>query len=204
MNKDKLIYLGHASLRIETSDGKVIYIDPYSGDDADYEKPADLILVTHDHFDHNETKKVKNRKDDVKIITEKEALKFGAHQNFHFDFAEIKSVEAGFNQFHDEKKCVGYVITLKSGIKLYVAGDTFLTPNMEKLAEEKIDYAFFPMEGVYTMKPEEATIFAEKVQAKHNIPYHTDANSNEINHDTVERFNIENKLVIEKGEEIYL
>ena len=58
---DKLTYLGHASLCIETSEGKIIYIDPYAGDDADYERPADLILVTHDHYDHNEISKVKNR-----------------------------------------------------------------------------------------------------------------------------------------------
>ncbi len=201
---DKLTYLGHASLCLETREGKVIYIDPYAGDDSDYEKPADLILATHDHYDHNEITKVKNRATDVKIITEKEALKDGQHQTFHFDFADIEAVEAGYNKFHDETKCVGYLITLTSGTKLYVAGDTTITPQMDTLASRHIDYAFFPMEGIYTMTPEEATIAASKVQAKHSIPYHTDANSNEINHATVDKFTADNKFVIEKGETINL
>ena len=201
---DKLTYLGHASLCIETSEGKIIYIDPYAGDDADYERPADLILVTHDHYDHNEISKVKNRATDVKIITEREALKDGAHQSFHLGFADIEAVEAGYNKFHDETKCVGYIITLTSGVKLYVAGDTTLTPQMNTFADRNIDYAFFPMEGIYTMTPEEATIAASKVQAKHSIPYHTDANSNEINHATVDKFTADNKFVIEKGETINL
>ena len=49
--KSKLLYMGHASLRITTAEGKVIYIDPFVGNG--YEPAADLILVTHAHFDHN-------------------------------------------------------------------------------------------------------------------------------------------------------
>ena len=45
-----LLYMGQASLCIVTPEGKVIYIDPYAGDD--YAMPADLILVNHGHFDH--------------------------------------------------------------------------------------------------------------------------------------------------------
>ena len=53
-----LLYQGHASLRIETAEGKTIYIDPFSGEG--YEKAADLILMTHDHYDHNAPEKVEN------------------------------------------------------------------------------------------------------------------------------------------------
>ena len=48
----ELLYMGQASLRIVTESGKVIYIDPYAGSDAGYSLPADLILITHEHFDH--------------------------------------------------------------------------------------------------------------------------------------------------------
>ena len=50
----RLLYQGHASLRIVTAEGMVIYIDPYAGEG--YDLPADLILVTHNHSDHNAVK----------------------------------------------------------------------------------------------------------------------------------------------------
>lgn len=201
---DKLYYIGHASLRITTSESKVIYVDPYAGSDSDYSAPADLILVTHDHFDHNEISKVKNRADDIKIITEKEALINGEHQSFDLGFVKVEAVAAGYNKFHDETKCVGYILTLTSGITIYIPGDTTITPEMDSFKARNLDYAFFPMDGTYTMTPELAVEAAEKVHAKHNIPYHTDPNSDALNHTIVDRFTAENKLVLEKGAEIEL
>ena len=201
--EDKLLYIGHASLRLTTSDGKIIYVDPYAGNDSNYELPADLILVTHDHFDHNEISKVRHR-DHATIITEKEALVNGEYKTFDFDFVKVEAVSAGYNKFHDETKCVGYILTLKSGITLYIPGDTTITPGMDSFASRNLDYAFFPMDGTYTMTPELATEAAEKVHAKHSIPYHTDPRSDALNHDIVARFTAAGKLVVEKGEEISL
>jgi L-ascorbate metabolism protein UlaG (beta-lactamase superfamily) len=47
----KLLYQGHGSLRITAADGRVIFLDPYAGEG--YDKPGDIILVTHQHDDHN-------------------------------------------------------------------------------------------------------------------------------------------------------
>ena len=52
----KLLYQGHGSFRVSTAEGKVIYIDPYAGEG--YDKPADILLVSHQHGDHNQTKLV--------------------------------------------------------------------------------------------------------------------------------------------------
>lgn len=202
--EDKLTYLGHASLKITTRESKTIYIDPYAGDDNDYKTPADLILVTHDHFDHNEILKVKNRTAETIIITWKEALKDGVYQSFDLGFIKIQAVPAGYNKFHNEKECVGFILTLTSGIKIYVPGDTAITPAMDDLKDQNIDYCFLPMDGIYTMTPETAMGAAEKIKAKQFIPYHTDPNSPEINHQIVDRFTAKNKLILEQGEELIL
>ena len=49
--KPTLTLIGHASMKIKTAEGVVIYIDPYY--DGDYSEGADIILSTHEHFDHN-------------------------------------------------------------------------------------------------------------------------------------------------------
>ena len=91
--------MGQASLRIVAPEGKVIYIDPYAGDD--YDLPADLILVTHGHFDHCAVDKVQDRNEDCMIITHREAVVDGVHQTFDLGDVTIVAVEAGYNQWHD-------------------------------------------------------------------------------------------------------
>ena len=202
----KLLYMGHASIRITTPEDKVIYIDPYVGDSVDYTPTADLILETHRHPDHIALNKIENRSEDCQIITWKEALEGGAHQSFDLGYAKVEAVEAGYNKNHDVSQCVGYVITLSDGTKVYVSGDTSTTEQMLSLAEQKIDYAFFCCDGIYNMDLEEAAACADLVKAKHNIPYHmTAADSGSfLDRDRAEAFNAENRLIIEEGEEIEL
>lgn len=56
----KLLYQGHASLRITTDECDVIYVDPYAGEG--YDRQADLVLVSHEHFDHNQVRLVTLKK----------------------------------------------------------------------------------------------------------------------------------------------
>lgn len=90
-----LLYMGQASIRIVTGHGKFIYIDPYAGDA--YDLPADLILVTHDHYDHSDVDKVTNRSPDCEIITHKEAAVNGEHKTFELGYVTVEAFEAGFN-----------------------------------------------------------------------------------------------------------
>ena len=199
-----LLYMGHSSLRILTAEDKVIYIDPYAGEG--YELPADLILVTHDHFDHNAVNRIENRSEDCTVITSSEALEDGAYQVFELPYVTVEAVEAGYNRFHDVRKCVGYVLTFSNGISLYVSGDTSTTVQMEELAERKLDYAFFCCDGVYNMGLEEAAKCAETVGARHSIPYHvTSTDSGKIfDSDRAERFDAPGRLILSPGEELEL
>ena len=141
----KLLYQGHGSYRITGNDGTVIYFDPYAG--TGYDIPADLILVTHQHGDHNQTG-LCAKKPDCVIITEKEALAGGKHNSFTVGSIKIEAVEA-CNKNHPIDKCVGYILTV-DGITVYGAGDTPTTAQMSELASRKLDYALLCGDGFTT------------------------------------------------------
>ena len=197
----KLLYQGHGSLRIVTEEGKVIYIDPYAGDG--YDLPADLILVSHNHQDHNAVKLIKNRNKGCQVITYKEALVKGKYKTFDLGFAVVEAVQAGNNRNHDIKKCVGWLITLSGGVSIYATGDTSTTKQMAELAERNIHYAFFVCDGKYNMDMKEAIACAKLVNAQHSIPYHM-APGKLFDPKRAELFDVSNRLILSAGEEIIL
>jgi rhodanese-related sulfurtransferase/L-ascorbate metabolism protein UlaG (beta-lactamase superfamily) len=194
----KLFYQGHGSYRITASDGTVIYIDPYAGEG--YDVPADIILVTHQHGDHNQVQ-LCAQKPDCRIITNAEALAGGKHNTVEIDGISIQAVEAS-NKNHDPKQCVGYIITV-DGIKIYASGDTSTTAQMETFAAMELDYAILPGDGVYNMNPEEAAECARLIGAKHNILVHIKPGAL-FDRKTAEAWDAPNKIIIEPGEETAL
>lgn len=198
---DQLLYQGHGSLRITASGGEVIYIDPYAG--GGYEPAADLILITHGHFDHTDTAKIKNRKPGCRLITWKEALAGGTHRVFPLGFVTVEAVAAGYNRNHNANECVGFILTLSDGVSVYISGDTSETKQMPRLSEKDIDYAFFCCDGVYNMDLAEAAHCATLVGAKRNIPYHM-APGKLFDRTRAEKFNAPGRLIVADGEEIEL
>lgn len=197
----QLLYQGHGSLRIVTGEGKVIYIDPYAGEG--YDLPADLILITHGHQDHTAIDLIKNRNNDCRIITYKEALIDGEYKTFDLGYATVEAVQAGNNKNHDIKVCVGWIITLSGGVSVYATGDTSTTDQMSELAERNIHYAFFVCDGKYNMDMDEAIACAKLVNAQHSIPYHM-APGKLFDQKRAELFNAPNQLIIPAGETIVL
>ena len=194
----KLLYQGHGSFRLTTAKGVVIFIDPYVG--GGYDLPADIILVTHQHDDHNQIKLI-TQKPGCKIITNAEALESGKHNSFSVNSIEIEATEAG-NKNHPIDQCVGYIVRA-DGISIYFSGDTSKTEQMASLAARKLDYAFLCCDGFYNMSLDEAAACARLIGAKHNVPVHLKPGAL-FDRTLAEKFNGPNRLIIEAGEEAEL
>lgn len=193
-----LTYIGHATVKIKTKEGKVIYIDP-AYEKGDYNKEADYILVTHEHDDHNKISLCK-KNDDTVIIRSKDALKDGEYKTFEYDGIKIEAVPSGGNANHSVSYCVGYIVTV-DGISIFHAGDTSMNDETKKIIGKDIDYAMYPIDGQYNMDASEASEVADLIGAKKNIPIH-EFDSGDVKKS--DDFNVKDKLVLNYGETIQL
>ena len=196
-----ILYQGHASVRIISNAGVVIYVDPSEG--KGYDAPADIILVTHEHADHNQIDLV-TQNDDCTVIKAADSLVEGEYKSFSVKGVDIQAVQAhGANGHHPESSGVGYIITV-DGVKIYIAGDTIQTEQMDTFAALELDYAFLPTDGHHgTLYVDEASECAELIGAKHTIPYHTKLGVL-FDEDVAGEFSADSKLVLIPGEPIAL
>ena len=194
----KLLYQGHGSFRLTTSDGVVLFLDPFVG--TGYDLPADVILVSHQHEDHNQIGLI-TQKPDCVVLTNENALAGGKHNIFNIKGIEIEAVEAE-NQNHPIGECVGFIITA-DGIKMYFSCDTGTTKQMSQFAAKELDYAFLCCDGFYNMGLEEAAECAALIGAKHNVPVHLKPGEL-FDMALAEQFTGPNRLIIEAGKEVEL
>ena len=174
--------LCHSSIRINKE--KIIYIDPYKIE-KDY-NDADLIFVTHDHYDHYSEEDIdKIKKEDTIIIAPEELLtkllRKGIRQDYiitvepnkeymteGIKFETIPAYNTN-KQFHPkENGWVGYIIEIK-GVRYYIAGDTDITEENRRV---KCDVAFVPVGGTYTTDFKEAAQLINEIQPKIAVPIH--------------------------------
>jgi len=194
----KLLYQGHGSFRLTTDNGVVVFVDPYIG--TGYDVPADIILVSHQHGDHNQVDLIA-QKPNCTVISNVEALAGGKHNSFSLNGIDIEAVEAE-NQNHPITECVGFIVST-DGLKLYFSCDTSKTAQMATFAAKKLDYAFLCGDGFYNMGLEEAAECAKLIGAKHNVPVHLKPGEL-FDREMAEQFAGPNRLIIEAGEEVKL
>ncbi len=177
----------HASLRIQFN-GLEIQVDPVGAkcapatDYAAFPK-ADIILVTHEHFDHFDGDAIAAlRKEGTVIIANPnvrkllgfgEALANGDSRKLDngvaLDAVPAYNTTPGRDKFHPKGRDNGYILTL-DGLRIYIAGDTEDIPEMAAIKD--IDIAFLPCNQPYTMTPEQVAKAAKTIKPRVLFPYH--------------------------------
>jgi L-ascorbate metabolism protein UlaG (beta-lactamase superfamily) len=181
----ELYFIGHGSLMFRMN-SRIVYFDPVksSGDYKNLPK-ADIILVTHEHYDHLDKKLIDDLKKNGTVIIcngaaaatvpGAKAMKSGDIENVGDIVIEavpaynIVNERAPGQPFHPEGVGIGYIIGF-GGKRIYVAGDTENTPEMKAL--KNIDIAFLPMNLPYTMTPQMVADAAQAFKPKILYPYH--------------------------------
>jgi L-ascorbate metabolism protein UlaG (beta-lactamase superfamily) len=154
----------------------VIYVDPHR---IEAGEKADIILVTHEHFDHLDTAAIDALlKDDTVIVAGAAcAEKLGGRATIaaleegrttSAKGVDIRAV-AGYNDHHPRGFNVGFVFRV-AGKTVYHAGDTGRVPEMTELGP--IDVALIPIGGTYTMDEEEAAALVRDLKPRVVIPMH--------------------------------
>ena len=173
---DKIKWLGHATFKVNAE--KVIYFDPWKLKKG--AELADVILISHDHYDHCVPEDVaKIQKKDTVIVTPPDcAVKLKGN------IREVKpgdkivangipvEVVPAYNlkkSFHPKSNnWVGFIVTA-SGKRIYHPGDTDFIPEMKKL---KVDIALMPIGGTYAMDASDAARAVEVLKPEVAIPMH--------------------------------
>jgi L-ascorbate metabolism protein UlaG (beta-lactamase superfamily) len=175
---ENIDFLGHATFRINGS--KTVYFDPYQ---LKSDKPADIILITHSHFDHLSLDDVKKiARSDTAIVCSKDCVGqlkpvvnqvIGIEPFEHVDVAgiSIDSVPA-YNiekEFHPrENNWNGYIVAI-DGSRFYHPGDT---DKISEMKEVQTDIAVLPVGGTYTMDYREAAEAVDLIDPHYAVPMH--------------------------------
>lgn len=174
-----ITWLRHASVLIEGE--KRVYLDPW---ELEAPTPADLVLITHDHYDHlslpdlkaictasTEIVLPKGSRGKLAGLRARKLHGVAPGEELRAAGLRVETI-AAYNlgkKFHPKSAGnLGYVVTV-DGERIYHAGDTDLIPEMKGLAP---DVALLPIGGTYTMDAEEAARAAAELGARRVIPIH--------------------------------
>ncbi|MBF0547576.1 MAG: MBL fold metallo-hydrolase [Candidatus Riflebacteria bacterium] len=170
-----IFWMGHDSFKLVGE--KTVFVDPYQ---IKKSEKADIICITHEHFDHCSPEDVKKLQGEQTVIVGPQdclnklsgnlkPIKPGEKLTVQgIEIEAVPSYNIG-KKFHPKANgWVGYIITLNK-TRIYHAGDTDHTPEMKTL---KVDVALLPVSGTYVMSAEEAAQAALEIKPKAAIPMH--------------------------------
>lgn len=197
MGKGSVRWLGHAFVEFTTADGKVILFDPWTKEDGnpgaqvtleDIQR-ADLVLVSHDHFDHVASAAAICKKTGAflggpvqtvkKLISEgldeQRVVNFGfgymVGGGVNFEWARVVSTPAMHSS--DTACALGTIVQAPDGTTLYHAGDTSLFGDMELWGRlYPVDLAILPIGGVFTMDAMQASEAVRLLRPRMAMPIH--------------------------------
>jgi L-ascorbate metabolism protein UlaG (beta-lactamase superfamily) len=192
----KLTWHGHSCFLLETDDGTRVMFDPWlSGNpmadiSADEVEQLDYLLVSHGHSDHFADCIPLAKRTGAMVISTFELVAFCQSQGvekghgmnigggFEFPFGRVKltpALHTGSIAGDDEgaftTDCCGFLVTLKSGARLYHAGDTALIMDMQ-LLRDQVDLALLPIGDNFTMGPDDAVRAVEMIAPERVVPMH--------------------------------
>lgn len=216
MNLSFIKWMGHASFLL-TLNGKNVYIDPFGLEDA--KAHADIILITHPHYDHlseNDIKLIADKK--TRIFVPKDSISkipvgdvVGVEPNKHYSYGDLEfntvpayNVDDSKLHFHPKGNgWVGYVLDV-NGTKVYHAGDTDFIKEMEKIVTS---LALLPMGGTYVMDVDEVIEASKAIKAEKIAPMHYRRLLGKDGSDAAEKKflkNVKNGIILEEvGEPKY-
>ena len=168
--------------------GLSIHVDPVIGlgkptDYAQEFHKADVILVTHEHWDHFDKEAIGTLTNEKTLLVTNAAcagmLGYGTVMangdaidlpgDIHLEAVPAYNYTEGHTQFHPKGRDNGFILTM-DGLRIYIAGDTEDIPEMANLKD--IDIAFLPVNQPYTMTVEQCVNAAKVIKPTVLIPYH--------------------------------
>jgi L-ascorbate metabolism protein UlaG (beta-lactamase superfamily) len=212
---DAVEWLGHSGFRIRVG-RSTIYIDPYRAPDG---PPADLILVTHGHYDHFSPRDIERLSHERTVVAGPAAVaeraparaaSLGAGEVLELDAlrgVEVRAVaayntskvDAAGAPFHPrEAGGLGYELNVR-GERLYHCGDTDVIPEMDSV--HGVDVALLAVSGVYVMTAEEAAEAARRIAPGVAVPMHwgEDVGTEEDARAFAERAPVEVRVMLPAG-----
>ena len=165
----KVKWLGHASFAITSDTGTKIITDPYATEENlnydEIKESADIVTVSHNHSDHNNTAAVQDNPEVVRRTTEVKGIKFRSTSTYHDDAAGKKR---GSNTI--------FCFEL-DGIKVCHLGDLGHPLNDKQAAElGKVDILLIPVGGFFTIDARVAGQVCDQLKPRVIIPMHYKTN----------------------------